>query len=334
MLSIKRSLSELERWVALQEATLVYYRSAIETMAQYAVETDSELTREHRGHLEAIAASLRADMGEKGLQESRAQLRAELRDYRDKASRYLSTLQTELATTAENFEQLTDALSQVHEDCEERFEEELDGLRELARLQDIDAMRQGLLSGSGRLVECLEELKRQHQCTLGQFTIEIQMLHERIERLEAGAQIEKRGLTLKRSAIEDRIEVEAARDRCFSLAFFHIRDAPRIAEDKVIWEQLESAFAKRLANAAGVDAALGRWSEDTFVALLPLGRSEALLLSQAAVQRLAGVYVFVRDGASSRIQIEVLSDVADFQTGETGRSLLERAARLIAALPN
>ena len=55
MLSLKRSLSELDRLEALQKAAAECYLSAVETAGHHVVETDESMTRLFRDHLECLA---------------------------------------------------------------------------------------------------------------------------------------------------------------------------------------------------------------------------------------------------------------------------------------
>src|SRR5690242_1423463 len=101
MVSIRDSLTELEKVYELQNTLLDSYATAIRTMAQYAVEIDDETTPAHRQHLTTIAADLVAPIDADGLAASRSLLRNELRDYRDRAAGFLSGLRAELAMRAD-----------------------------------------------------------------------------------------------------------------------------------------------------------------------------------------------------------------------------------------
>src|SRR4051812_37463989 len=96
MISIRKSMSELER--CQQERTLAMecYLAAIRNSAQYAVELDDSVTAPHREYLGVVAEDVSLGTKE-ALEESRATLRGLLRDYRDKAARYLNDLRDELA---------------------------------------------------------------------------------------------------------------------------------------------------------------------------------------------------------------------------------------------
>src|SRR5690242_7921717 len=99
MISIRSAISELEKCDQLRLQTLGCYTTAIQNMANYAIELDDELTEPYRKYMKAVADGLAGGTAA-ALDESRATVRALLRDYRDKASHYLNHLREELAQTA------------------------------------------------------------------------------------------------------------------------------------------------------------------------------------------------------------------------------------------
>src|ERR1035438_258785 len=113
MISIRSSLTELERSHQIRAAVLDCYVLAIKNIAHYAIELDQELTAAHRKYLETLATEVAADAPEVVV-ESRATLRGLLRDYRDKGSQYLANLHDELAGTARALQEILDSLAQAH----------------------------------------------------------------------------------------------------------------------------------------------------------------------------------------------------------------------------
>ena len=55
MVSIRESMSELEKVHAVQEILLDCYTSAVRDMEQYAVEINDQITPPHKQHLAAIS---------------------------------------------------------------------------------------------------------------------------------------------------------------------------------------------------------------------------------------------------------------------------------------
>ena len=117
MTSIQNSLDDLERCHAARDMVLDCYVTALMNVAHYTIELNDEITAPHRQYLTALASEVAAAQPE-ALAESRATLRALLRDYRDKAAKYLGALREELAGTARALQEILDSLAQTDSDHE------------------------------------------------------------------------------------------------------------------------------------------------------------------------------------------------------------------------
>ena len=131
MISIRSSLTELERSHQIRAAVLDCYVLAIKNIAHYAIEVDPELTTTHRKYLETLATEVAADAPDV-MVESRATLRGLLRDYRDKATQYLANLRDELSGTARALQEILDSLAQTDGDHEKNLRAALGRLRQVA----------------------------------------------------------------------------------------------------------------------------------------------------------------------------------------------------------
>src|SRR5262249_18252074 len=101
MVSIRDSLSELDKIHERQSALLECYRSALRSISQYAVEIDPETTTAHRQKLAALLNQFPDDVDVSQAANSRSVLRNELRDYRDRAAATLRDLHRELRDKAD-----------------------------------------------------------------------------------------------------------------------------------------------------------------------------------------------------------------------------------------
>src|ERR1035437_4343944 len=99
MISIRQSVAELERSHQLWKTTFDCYVAAIKDVAHYAIDLEEATTGPYRKHLETLAAKVEAGVPA-ALPESRATLRGLLRDYRDKAAKFINDLRKELSSGA------------------------------------------------------------------------------------------------------------------------------------------------------------------------------------------------------------------------------------------
>src|SRR4051794_27759647 len=133
MISILSSVTELERAHQLRSTVLDCYVFAIKNIANYTVELDEEICSPYRMYLEKLAQEVATDTPE-ALAASRATLRGLLREYRDRATKYLANLRNELAGTARALEEILDTLSQSDGDQEINLRKALSKLREAVLL--------------------------------------------------------------------------------------------------------------------------------------------------------------------------------------------------------
>src|ERR1035437_10880671 len=105
MISIRESVTELERSHRLRQTTFDCYVAAIQDVAHYAIDLEEATTGPYRKHLETLAAEVVAG-DPAALPESRATLRGLLRDYRDKAAKFINDLREELSSGARALEEI------------------------------------------------------------------------------------------------------------------------------------------------------------------------------------------------------------------------------------
>ena len=184
MVSIRESMTELEKLHALQEVLLECYSSAVRDMEQYAVEIDDQITPAHQQHLAAIVLELTARTGVDNLTETRSLLRSELRDYRDRAAAILNGLRHDLIDKADALQAIVEAMASADGDHEERLQTSLGKLRKLADTPAAAPVRAAIVETSDQIEASIEELKRMNGLTVSQFMVEIKTLHKRIETLE------------------------------------------------------------------------------------------------------------------------------------------------------
>ena len=322
MTSIQNSLAELERCHVARDLLLDCYLTAIRNVAHYTVELDDEITGPHRQYLTALAGEVASGQPE-ALAESRATLRGLLRDYRDKAAQYLSMLREELAGTARALQEILDSLAQSDSDHEVQLRTELGRLREISNSPEGSAVRAAILAAAESIEQNLDEIRQQHQLTVSQFLVEIRMLHKRIDLLETAASLDDLTKLFKRDEIEKQIRSSAGRKVCLLLVRASgFRQAERQFNREVAAE-LGAAFSKRLRNSLPPGAAIGRWSEEGFIAMLSEEKPEAMASAKRVADRLSGTYACLERGRTVHPSIQVGVTVVDNQPGDPPEGTLK-----------
>jgi GGDEF domain-containing protein len=309
MVSIRNSLSELEKCHQDRILTLDSYVAAIKNVSQYTIEVDPQLAAKQKGYLDELSCVVAGGSSD-ALLESQSTLRGLLRDYRDKVSAFLSNLREELAGTTRALEEILDSLSQTDGEHEVRLRAALKSIRQFAAAADATAGRDILVSAAGAIEDSLEQMRKQHQLAVAQFQVEIRMLHKRIDALEAASSIDQLTRLFNRAEIEQRIR---AATEPYCLLAVRVNGF-RLAEVRFNVDaaaELAAAFAKRFRNSLPPTAAIGRWANEEFVALLPMNKSDAIALAKWVSEHLSGAYSCIQSGKSVRPTLQLTTAVVD-----------------------
>jgi GGDEF domain-containing protein len=323
MISIRGSLSELDRAHEIREAALGCYVGAIKNCAHYSLDLDAELTGNHRQYLRRLAEEIAAG-DDQTLQDSSGTLRNLLRDYRDKGSQYLANLRDELANTVRALEATLDSLSQSDGEHEAKLRITVKRLRELAAAPRGATLGTVLRGAAESIEQTVEQIHKQHQLTVAQFQIELRMLHQRIDTLEAAATIDELTRFYNREETAERIKTVTTGEYCLLLVSARGLRRAEMQWGSVVSEELAGAFAKRLRNSLPSNAVLGRWSTEELVAMLPMKKAEALVSAKWITEHLSGTYACLLDGKTVRPALQLNVGVVDTSPGETAERVLER----------
>jgi len=332
MISIKSSLSELEQSHRLRAALIDCYVLAIKNIAQYAVELDEEFTQPHRKYLTDLATEVSAGAAE-ALTESRATLRNLLRDYRDKASQYLSNLRDELAGSARTLEEILESLGQTDGDHDRNLSTTIRNLREIAATPGHEALGT-MISTAADSIECsLEEVRKQHQLTTSQFLVEIRMLHKRIDALETAAAIDELTRFTTREEFGERIRAAQAGDYCLLLVGARGLRRAQVQFGQAVAGELSGAFAKRLRNSLPVGAIIGRWGAEDFAAILTVKKSEAMAAGKWITEHLSGAYACLDNGKTVRPSLQLNVGIVETSAQDSPERILQRIGAFLVGQP-
>ncbi len=323
MISIQSSLTELERSHQLRAAVLDCYVLAIKDIAHYAIELDEELTGPHRKYLNSLSAEV-ATGTQEALSGSRATLRGLLRDYRDKAGRYLGNLRDELAASARTLEETLDSLGQADGDHEANLRGAIGKLRQIAASPGHATLGAAIASAADSIEHSLEQVRRQHQLTTSQFLVEIRMLHKRIDALEAAVSVDEVTRFATREEMADRIRTAPAGQYCLLLVGARGLRRAEVQFGRDVGNTLAGAFAKRLRNSLPIDTVIGRWGPEEFAAMLCTGKSEALASAKWITEHLSGAYACLHSGKTVHPILNLTVGIVDTAAHDSPDRVIER----------
>jgi GGDEF domain-containing protein len=326
MISIQQNLTELEKTHQLRQTALECYLAAIGNMAHYAVDLEPAITGPHRQYLSNLAAELAAASPE-ALSESRATLRGLLRDYRDRAARYLGDLRNQLSSTAQALREMVEGLSQCDADHHEKLRAALLRLRVVANSPEGAPVRAVVGAAADAIEQSLEQMHKQHKFVVSQLQTEMRLLHTRIDTLEAAAYTDEASKLSNRRFLAEYLGATPAEGACFlvlkmsGLAEARARFGPAIADEVV------NTFGRRLRNTVPKDAVVGRWAEQDFLAIVPAAAKPAdgNLIKRFA-EHLSMPYACMIAGNVVRVPIAVTAECLAFPPGTSTDRIQARLA--------
>lgn len=329
MISLLNSVSELDRAHELRSVLLDSYLQAIKAAAHYSIDLDDEITGPHRRYLEALADGVASGQSE-ALIESRATFRGLLRDYRDKASRYVQQLRDELAGMSRALQETLESLAQSDGNHAIRLRKTVLGLRDAPLSDDASALHAKMRMAADSIEVSVEQIRKEHQLAVSQFLVEIRMLHKRIDVLEAAAAVDMMTGIFNRAEMEERIR--SAMPGGYHLLLFRVSGLKQadVRFGPQAGEELAGAFIKRLKNSLPPNAKLGRWSTEEFIALIPQPKDRA---AAWVTDHLSGTYTCLQEGRTVRPSLQVKVGIAESLTREPAERTLERVGQFLTGTP-
>ena len=100
MISLRKATTDLERVESLRDAFAESFRTAILDSAEYAIELDSEETRNFQERLEKLAAALKLARESESVQQVKGNFRGALDSYHDQAQSRIEHLRQEVEAAA------------------------------------------------------------------------------------------------------------------------------------------------------------------------------------------------------------------------------------------
>ena len=331
MISIRESISELEKLERLRLLLHDCYSSAIRNLADYAIDLEEEITTPYRENLAALASEVETGLPQ-AISDSRATLRGLLRDFRDKAATYLRDLREELGRTADSLQRLVENISQGEGDQESRMGSALANLRDLAA-DPASAPISPRLRAAGEALElAVADFLQQQQLTASQLLTEIHLLHKRIEALESAVSAHDLTKLFNRQEIENRIR---SVQKGGSLLLLRVDGFDRAAVQfsREVGRQLAAAFVKRLHNNLLPEAMVACWSKEGFVVLHPAPKEEVRIAADWVSQHLSGAYACLQGGKTVRPTIEVNVAVLELIPNEAVERTLQQISQFLEKQP-
>lgn len=327
MISLKKSLDAIEQNERLFRASLEAYVAAIHNVGRHMPPMLGDEALAVRVQLNHLCQRLAADPSLERIAESRSELDAQLREYRDR-------LQGAYLRQRDEVQQILSALADAASLLERQnatyafnFRQFARQLEEVSRIENLTEIRRRLAAQIAQMKSAVDQATREHEESLAQLRRELQAFQSRLEQAEQLAATDGlTGLTNRREC-ERRILERIRSGQPFSIIFFDL-DQFKALNDRYghhVGDQVLVLFAQRLREQFRKTDVVARWGGDEFMAVLNCPLGQALEKAREVTQRVGGWYSVTAGGRPLRVLVRVSTGVAEYQPGESLEQLYNRA---------
>jgi len=334
MISLKKSLSDLDRLESMQRAASECYRAAVQTAGEHVVETEKSATRLFREELENLASRVKAAATASELNETRIAFEQSLEQYARQGSRYLRTLEQQVTSTRRALSDVVDSLAQTGGDEQERIESGLSRLEEIAGQPGVRRVCPEMSVLVASIEDGVGKLCKKNQLVVAQLRDELHSLQVTLDKAQHTARRDDRAGVTSRIELLGRIRRMLAVRKSFCLVLLSVSNAAYL-RSTYPGQQLDDAyddFSRQLTDFVEPHVVCGQWNQSVYAVLVEKQKPEAMELGVRLADRLAGPY-FPREAADGRvINLRLTSGVIEANGRDTEGRLLVRIERLVEAL--
>jgi hypothetical protein len=334
MISIRKTVNEMERLEELSRAAVACYAQAIGSTEHHATEFNAEQVAQFRKQLEILKQKLRDAGSPEQLKGVQAAFDTELKGFQDRVRDYLEQLRRDVAAAAEAVQTFTSSFAQSGSDMEASVKRDLQALNKVAASNQIEEIRVGIRTATAKITAGVEEMRSGNQLAIAQLKDEIRVLHQEIQGMRRSLHPPKEDQNPARQHLSGRVQELARRGRPFSVLLAVIRNleglqnchAPKILESGL------NTFKARFENTLPGSVTVGRWNRDQFAAVLDIEPPTAISISRDVMRKLSAPIVEEEDGAVHTLVFDVVTGVIDFPLGADPLRFETRFTQLVTAL--
>lgn len=311
VISIRKSVNELERLEQLRQLCHSGYVNALRTAADYAIELDPTQIAELRQNLDRIREQLESASVAEDFHSVQASFRGELRLYRDRGAEFLERMSKELQSSAAAMQSLAASLMANGSDYEAALSA---GLRSLATVQesdDLSYIKHTAKAAAASISENWEQLRRANTVVTAQLHDEIRALHREVESKRRALYTDASSGAWTREKVNLRIEDNLRGDEAFCLILAHITNLKRLnaTYSRGVIDRALKALVKRIHGIVGKEAMIARWADDQFAVLLEVNPDYAMAVSSEISKDLSAHFSIQENGIARSLSLRVSTSV-------------------------
>jgi hypothetical protein len=187
VLSIAQNIAELDRIAGARADVLSSYAQTIRDTAAQLPEIRRERVTLCQEGLGTAANLIESSREPRQWAEGATAVRNALMRFQEETTRFVQSLQSNLASTSAMLQRLMGQLGSMGSDQHEGLQDDIGKLRQVAVLNDLKLIQRTIQETTDRMSQRLEELRREQSLVVAQLQEEIQILHRQLgEKAAAG----------------------------------------------------------------------------------------------------------------------------------------------------
>jgi diguanylate cyclase (GGDEF)-like protein len=332
LVSLKRSLNELERLEELATASVDGLRGVFATLANHTLEIDPAAAGQLRAYLRETESALRREQTVERVQGARCGFEREWTAFAATSHSRYEQLCRELSVTVRALDEaLTSASREVAGGAETSLRQEISLLNSLLITDDVRVLHAEIQACAARLNSCLEAFRKERLLLTAQLRDEIRTLQRHLEDAEREAKSDPVSGLINRREIERQVAAALTSGEPFAVLYVWIANYKYLERDlsRAMADALIAAISNAITASLPAGAPAGRWSDDEFYALVS-DKASAMRISRDLSLRLNMPFQLNEGECSVKPRASV--GVIEAEGQEDYSSFLKRAERLTKAI--
>ena len=334
MISLRKSINELDGLNECKRTAVDCYSLAIGTVEEQAIEIDAAQAEEFRLKLESLREEVTQNTTAEQLRSVQEDFSVELRSYREKAQQGIQRLRNDVRAASQAVEAFAGNFAASETDLDVGLKRDLQRMDKAARTAGLEELRSVVSVACASIASSFERVRSSNQLAIAQLKDEIRVLHQEIE---TARKSKPTGRPSPPTAAQHEIfvQIDTIRQRKvpFSVILVGVKNLPGLQScySKVAIENTLNSMHARLKDALPGGSASSRWAETQFAAVVTMEPAAAMAKSRELAKQLSGSYI-VQDGTFQTVTLEANAGVLDCKAQVDLSALRRRLEQLSEAL--
>jgi GGDEF domain-containing protein len=316
MISLRKTVTELDRLEEFQRAAVNCYSQALRSSGQHAVELDSGEAAHFRSQLELLRDTLQADADARQLESVQTGFDSQLKEYCDKTKAQIQRLRKDVQAAAAAVEVFAGSVNESEIQLETGLKRELQTLKKSAATNDVREMRGAIETAADKIAASVEQMRNSNQLAIAQLKDEIRLLHQEVRSARSKADAAAAGHPGSQ-LVDNQIADLMGKNTPFSVLLVVVRnfEGLRNCYSAITIASAVRDFQARFENILPSGAIVGRWGKDQFAAVLGTPPANAMEMSSDVVKKLSAPFIEDEQGTSQSLIFTPRAGVIEFRPG-------------------